>query len=37
MQTVEQAGGLEAFLHRAAENFEVVSNIQGQNLKIKNI
>jgi hypothetical protein len=29
MQTVnEQAGGLEAFLHEAAQNFEVVFNIQ---------
>ncbi len=33
----EQAGGLEAFLHGAAQNFEVVSNIQDQKLKIKNI
>ena len=24
----EQAGGLEAFLHEAAQNFEVASNIQ---------
>jgi hypothetical protein len=29
MQTVnQQAGGLEAFLHGAAQNFEVVLNIQ---------
>ncbi len=27
----EQAGGLEAFLHEAAQNFEVVLNIQDQN------
>jgi hypothetical protein len=33
----EQAGGLEAFLHEAAQNFEVVLNIQDQKLKIKNI
>ncbi len=33
----EQAGGLEAFLQGAAQNFEVVLNIQDQNLKIKNI
>jgi hypothetical protein len=29
MQTmIRQAGGLEAFLHEAAQNFEFVSNIQ---------
>jgi hypothetical protein len=33
----EQAGGLEAFLHEVAQNFEVVLNIQDQKLKIKNI
>jgi hypothetical protein len=33
----EQAGGLEAFLHGAAQNFEVVLTIQDQKLKIKNI
>ncbi len=33
----QQAGGLEAFLHEAAQNFEVVLNIQDKNLKIKNI
>jgi hypothetical protein len=33
----EQAGGLEAFLHGAAQNFELLSNIQDQKLKIKNI
>ncbi len=33
----EQAGGLEAFLHGAAQDFEVVLNIQDQKLKIKNI
>jgi hypothetical protein len=27
-QWSEQAGGLEAFMHEAAQNFEVVSNIQ---------
>jgi hypothetical protein len=27
----EQAGGLEAFLHEAAQNFEVFSKIQNQN------
>ncbi len=26
----EQAGGLEAFLHGAAQNFELLSNIQDQ-------
>ena len=31
----EQAGGLEAFLHGAAQNFEVVLNIQDQKLKLK--
>jgi hypothetical protein len=31
----EQAGGLEAFLHGAAQNFEVVLNIQDQKLKIE--
>jgi hypothetical protein len=32
MQTVNlQAGGLEAFLHEAAQNFEVFSKIQNQN------
>ncbi len=30
MQTVK-AGGLEAFLYEAAQNFEVVLNIQDQN------
>jgi hypothetical protein len=34
---IEQAGGLEAFLHGAAQNFEVILNIQDQKLKIKNI
>jgi hypothetical protein len=34
-RTFEQAGGLEAFLHGAAQNFEVVLNIQDQKLKIK--
>ncbi len=29
----EQAGGLEAFLHGAAQNFEVVLNIQDQKIK----
>ncbi len=33
----EQAGGLEAFLHEAAQNFEVFSKIQNQNKKIENI
>ncbi len=33
----EQTGGLEAFLHGAAQNFELLSNIQDQKLKIKNI
>ncbi len=34
MQTViEQAGGLEAFLHEAAHNFEVVSNIKNKKKK----
>ncbi len=33
----EQAGGLEAFLHEVAQNFEVVLNIQDQNENIKNI
>jgi hypothetical protein len=33
----EQAGVLEAFLHEAAQNFELLSNIQDQKLKIKNI
>ncbi len=33
----EQAGGLEAFLHGAAQNFELLSNIQDKKLKIKNI
>jgi hypothetical protein len=28
---------LESFLHEAAQNFEVFSNIQDQKLKIKNI
>ncbi len=27
----EQAGGLEAFLHEAAQNFKVVLNFQDQN------
>jgi hypothetical protein len=27
----EQAGGLEAFLHKVAQNFEIYSNIQDQN------
>jgi hypothetical protein len=31
----EQAGGLEAFLNEAAQNFEVVSNIHNWNLTIK--
>ncbi len=30
----EQAGGLEAFLHGAAQNFELLTNIQDQKLKI---
>ncbi len=33
----KQAGGLDAFLYEAAQNFEVVLNIQNWNLKIKNI
>ncbi len=33
----EQARGLEAFLYGAAQNFELLSNIQDQKLKIKNI
>ncbi len=31
-----QAGGLEAFLHGAAQNFELLSNIQDEKYKIKN-
>ncbi len=34
---IQQAGGLEAFLHGAAQNFELLSNIQDQKYKIKNI
>jgi hypothetical protein len=31
MQTmIEQAGGLDSFLHKAAQNFEFLSNIQDQ-------
>ncbi len=33
----EQAGGLEVFLHEASQNFEVISNIQNKNQKIKNL
>ncbi len=33
----EQAGGLEAFLHGAVQNFELLSNIQDQKQKIINI
>ncbi len=33
----EQAGALEAFLHGAAQNFEVVLKIQDQKYKIENI
>ncbi len=33
----EQAGGLEAFSYGAAQNLEVVLNIEHQKLKIKNI
>jgi hypothetical protein len=29
--------GLDAFLYEAAQNFEVFSNIQNQNSKIKNL
>ncbi len=32
----EQAGGLEAFLHGAAQNFELLSNIQDKKKKINN-
>ncbi len=35
MQTVSEQAGGEAFLHEAAQNFEVVSNIQNWNKKIK--
>jgi hypothetical protein len=28
---------LDSFLHEAAQNFELLSNIQDQKLKIKNI
>jgi hypothetical protein len=33
----QQGGWLEAFLYEAAQNFELFSNIQDQNKKIKNI
>ncbi len=33
----EQAGGLDAFLHEAAQNFEVVTNIQNGNKKLKKL
>jgi hypothetical protein len=38
MQTVIRTSRrLESFLHEAAQNFELLSNIQDQKLKIKNI
>jgi hypothetical protein len=38
MQTVIRTSGrLDSFLHKAAQNFELLSNIQDQKLKIKNI
>jgi hypothetical protein len=38
MQTVIQTSRrLDSFLHKAAQNFELLSNIQDQKLKIKNI
>jgi hypothetical protein len=36
-QWTEQTGGLDSILHGAAQNFEVVLNIQDQKLKIKNV
>jgi hypothetical protein len=35
--SVEEVGGLELFLYEAAQNFELFSIIQDQNLKIKNL
>jgi hypothetical protein len=38
MQTVNRTSRrLDSFLHEAAQNFELLSNIQDQKLKIKNI
>jgi len=38
MQTVNRTSRrLDSFLHKAAQNFELLSNIQDQKLKIKNI
>jgi hypothetical protein len=38
MQTVNRTSRrLNSFLHEAAQNFELLSNIQDQKLKIKNI
>jgi hypothetical protein len=38
MQTVNRTSRrLDSFLHEAAHNFELLSNIQDQKLKIKNI
>jgi hypothetical protein len=38
MQTVKRTSRrLDSFLHEAAQNFELLSNIQDQKLKIKNI
>ncbi len=38
MQTVFQTSRrLDSFLHEAAQNFELLSNIQDQKLKIKNL
>jgi hypothetical protein len=38
MQTVIRTSRrLDSFLHKAAQNFELLSNIQDQKLKIKNI
>jgi hypothetical protein len=38
MQTVNRTSRrLDSFLHEAAQNFELLANIQDQKLKIKNI
>jgi hypothetical protein len=37
MQTVKTSRRLDSLLHEAAQNFELLSNIQDQKLKIKNL
>jgi hypothetical protein len=35
--SAEDVGGLEVYLHEAAQNFELFSNIKDQNYKVKRL